>query len=60
VSEVKYLSNKPDPSKVKAIAEMTPSTDKAGIRCLLGMINYLVAHTASRTCKVLWLLYNAY
>jgi len=51
VSEVKYLGTivtpegtKPDPSKVKAIVEMMPPTDKAGIRRLLGMINYLAAH----------------
>ena len=35
---------KPDPSKVKAIVEMTPPTDRAGTRHLLGMINFLAAH----------------
>ena len=50
VNEVKYLGTivtpgtKPDPSKVKAIVEMDPPNGKAGIRCLLGMINFLAAH----------------
>ena len=51
VNEVKYLGTivtpegtKPDPSKVKAIVEMDPPKDKAGIWCLLGMINFLAAH----------------
>ena len=51
VNEVKYLGTiitsegtKPDPSEVKAIVEMTSPTDKAGIRRLLGMINFLAAH----------------
>jgi len=51
VNEVKYLGTivtpegtKPDPSKVKAIIEMESPTDKAGIRRLLGMINFLAAH----------------
>ena len=51
VNEVKYLGTivtpegtKPDPSKVKAIVEMAPPQDKAGIRRLLGMINFLAAH----------------
>ena len=51
VNEVKYLGTivtpegtKPDPSKVKAIVEMNPPNDKAGIRRLLGMINFLAAH----------------
>ena len=51
VSEVKYLGTiitpegmKPDPAKLKAIAEMTTPTDKAGIRRLLGMINFLAPH----------------
>ena len=42
VDEVKYLGTiitkegmKPDPTKVKAIIEMTTPTDKAGIRRLL-------------------------
>ena len=51
VDEVKYLGTiitkegmKPDPTKVKAIIEMTTPTDKAGIRRLLGMINFLAPH----------------
>jgi len=36
---------KPDPVKVSAIVEMASPTDKAGIKRLLGMINFLVAHT---------------
>ena len=51
VSEVRYLGNiitpegiKPDPMKVNAIAEMTSPVDKAGVRRLLGMINFLAAH----------------
>jgi len=35
---------KPDPSKVKAIVEMTTPTDKLGIRRLLSMINFLAPH----------------
>ena len=51
VDEVKYLGTiitkegmKPDPTKVKAITEMATPTDKAGIRRLLGMINFLAHH----------------
>ena len=51
VSEVKYLGTiithegmKPDPAKVKAIAEMPTPHDKAAFRRLLGMINFLAAH----------------
>ena len=51
VNEVKYLGTiitheglKPDPAKVKAISEMPTSHDKAAVRCLLGMINFLAAH----------------
>ena len=51
VSEVRYLGTmvtpegiKPDPMKVSAIVEMASPTDKAGIRRLLGMINFLAAH----------------
>ena len=51
VHGVKYLGTivtpegtKPDPAKVKAIAEMGAPTDKAGIRRLLGMITFLAAH----------------
>ena len=35
---------KPDPMKVNAIVEMMSPTDKAGIRRILGMINFLSAH----------------
>ena len=35
---------KPDPMKVNAIVEMMSPTDKAGIRCILGMINFLSAY----------------
>ena len=51
VNEVKYLGTiityegmKPDPAKVKAIAEMPTPHDKAAVRRLLGMINFLAAH----------------
>ena len=51
VNEVKYLGTiithegmKPDPAKVKAIAEMPTPHDKAAVRHLLGMINFLAAH----------------
>ena len=51
VSEVKYLGTiitqegiKPDPAKVRAIKEMPTPNDKAAIRRLLGMINYLAPH----------------
>ena len=51
VREVKYLGTivtpegiKPDPTKVQAIIEMAPPTDKPGIRRLLGMINFLAPH----------------
>ena len=51
VNEVKYLGTivtrdgiKPDSMKVSAIVEMASPTDKAGIRHLLGMINFLAAH----------------
>lgn len=51
VNEVKYLGTivtpegiKPDPSKVRAILEMAAPSDKAGIRRLLGMINFLAPH----------------
>jgi len=50
-SEVKYLGTiithqgmKSDPSKVKAAFEMTIPTGKLGIRCLLGIINFLAPH----------------
>ena len=35
---------KPDPAKVKAIAEMPMLHNKAAVRRLLGMINFLAAH----------------
>ena len=51
VNEVKYFGTiithegmKPDPAKVKAIAEMPTPHDKAAVRRLLGMINFLAAH----------------
>ena len=49
---------KPDPMKVSAIVEMASPTDKAGIKRLLGMINFLVAHTpnVSTITAPLWSL----
>ena len=51
VPEVKYLGTiisqhgmKPDPNKVQAIAEMPTPSDKAAVRRLLGMINFLAPH----------------
>ena len=51
MNEVRYLGTmvtpqgiKPDPTKVSAIVEMTTPIDKAGIRRLLGMMNFLAAH----------------
>ena len=51
MSEVKYLGTivtpdgiRPDPTKVEAIMGMPTPTDKAGVRRLLGMINFLAAH----------------
>ena len=51
VNEVKYLGTiithegmKLDPAKVKAVAEMPTPHDKAAVRRLLGMINFLAAH----------------
>ena len=35
---------KPDPAKVTAIVEMPVPEDKAAVRRLLGMINYLASH----------------
>ena len=51
VNEIKYFwtiitleGMKPDPAKVKAIAEMPMLHNKAAVRRLLGMINFLAAH----------------
>ena len=51
VNEVKYLGTiithegmKPDPAQVKAISEMPTPHDKAAVRRLLGMINFLAAY----------------
>ena len=51
VNEVRYLGTmvtpegiKPDPMKVRAIVKMGNPTDKAGIRRVLGMINFLATH----------------
>ena len=35
---------KPDSTKVQAISEMPTPNDKASVRRLLGMINYLAPH----------------
>ena len=55
VSEVKYLGTiitqegmKPDPAKVRAIKEMSTPNDKAAVRRLLGMINYVPCPTYSK------------
>ena len=51
VNTVKYLGTiiseegiKPDPDKVNAISNMPVPTDKAGVRRLLGMVNFLANH----------------
>ena len=51
VPKVKYLGTiisaegmRPDPSKIQAISEMPTPSDKASVRCLLGMINFLAPH----------------
>jgi len=50
VPEVKYLGTiitaegmKSGPDKVKAIVYKPTPTEKADVRCLLGMINFLIA-----------------
>ena len=62
VNEVKYLGTiisqegmKPDPAKVLAIKEMPTPEDKAAVRRLLGMINYLAPHIPNMAsiCKPL-------
>ena len=59
---VKYLGTiishegmKPDPAKVQAINEMPTPNDKAAVRRLLGMINYLAPHIPNMAsiCKPL-------
>jgi len=54
VNEIKYLGTivtpdgtKPDPSKVRTIRDMDSPTDKAGVRRLLEMINFLAGLFAS-------------
>ena len=51
VPEVKYLGTivtadgmKPDPDKVRAIMDISTPTEKADVRRLLGMINFLASH----------------
>ena len=52
MNKVKYLGTiiseealiKPDPAKVDAISNMPIPTDKAGVRQLLGMVNFLANH----------------
>ena len=48
VSEVKYAGyiltsngHKPDPEKIRAIRDMNRPEDLAGVRRLLGMVNFL-------------------
>ena len=62
VNAVKYLGTiishegmKPDPAKVLAINEMPTLNDKAAVRRLLGMINYLAPHIPNMAsiCKPL-------
>ena len=51
MNKVKYLriivtpnGIRPDPAKVEAILGMPTPMDKAGVRHLLGMINFMAAH----------------
>ena len=62
VNPVKYLGTiishegmKPDPAKVQAINEMPTPNDKAAVRWLLGMVNYLAPHIPNMAsiCKPL-------
>ena len=55
-SEIEYFGHritseglKPDESKVKAILDMGPPTDKKELQTLLGMITYQSSHLIRRT-----------
>ena len=59
VSEVKYLGTiitadctKPDPEKVRAIMDIPTSTEKADVRCPLGMINFLTSHIPNMSITI--------
>ena len=49
---------KPDPEKVRAVAEMPLPTDKKGIQRLMGFVNYLSKFlpNLSDLCAPLWAL----
>ena len=47
---------RPDPVKVEAIIGMPTPTDKAGVRRLLGMINFLAAHVPDMSVPICDLL----